>query len=152
MKGTRFYSIWENIKQRCLNTKNRSYYYYGGRGITVCESWLSFPNFMEDMYKSYEKHAEMYGEKNTTIERIDNKGNYCKENCRWATRREQVSNRRNNIVFNGKTARQVSKELGGSVALVQRRIYDGWSLEKAFTTPIHVNKQRMQQSNGQFTK
>lgn len=71
--------------QRCANPKNIAYPYYGGRGITVCARWQSFPNFLEDM-----------GERppGTTIDRRDNEKGYSKDNCRWATRQEQDGNKR----------------------------------------------------------
>lgn len=82
------YHTWTDMKQRCLNNKNSRYNDYGGRGIIVCDSWLGkngFVNFLNDM-----------GERpiGKSLDRIDNDGNYCKENCRWATISEQNKNQR----------------------------------------------------------
>ena len=94
MGHTRFYKTWANMKTRCLNKKTKDYKHYGDRGIIVCEEWLDFNNFKEDMYKSYLKHVEEFGEKQTTIDRIDNNDGYYKNNCKWATRKEQIANQR----------------------------------------------------------
>ena len=97
MRNTKFYRIWVNMKARCLNKNSKCYKDYGGRGITVCEEWLDFNNFKDDMYESYLKHVEEFGEKQTTLDRIDNNRNYCKENCKWSTCKEQIANRRTYI-------------------------------------------------------
>lgn len=81
------YEIWVGIKKRCCNEKSPSYKNYGGRGIKICDEWSeSFENFYKDMGdRPSDKHE---------IDRIDNDGNYCKENCRWVTRSVNSQNQR----------------------------------------------------------
>lgn len=92
---SREYRIWWDMLNRCTKPKTRRYKDYGGRGITVCEKWRKFTGFYEDMGDRPTKDH--------SIERIDNEGNYCKENCVWGTRKEQYRNRRTNryIVVDG---------------------------------------------------
>jgi hypothetical protein len=89
MRYTTEYRTWTALKQRCLSPKNLNYDNYGGRGIAVCERWLKFENFFEDMgNKPSPKHS---------IDRIDNNGNYEPSNCKWSTPKEQCRNRKNSI-------------------------------------------------------
>jgi len=120
------------MKSRCVNRNDPAYYKYGGRGITICERWLKFEDFLTDMGDRPE---------GLSLDRIDNNGNYEPGNCRWATRKEQANNRRNSlkITFNHKTQTlaQWSQELNIKFTTLWARINKHkWSVEKAFTTPV----------------
>jgi hypothetical protein len=79
------YSTWRNMHRRCYSTENKDYEYYGGRGITICERWHDFSNFLADVGDRPE---------GKTLDRIDNNGNYEPSNIRWATQKEQYDNSR----------------------------------------------------------
>lgn len=81
------YAVWKTMRQRCNNPRNFDYKYYGGRGVTVCNRWDKFSNFLEDMGEA---------PPGLTLDRIDPSGNYEKNNCRWTTWEVQRKNRRNN--------------------------------------------------------
>lgn len=86
MRQTSEYNSWHRMLQRCNNTNYTKYVNYGGRGITVCPEWHDFRAFFFDMgFKPGPEYS---------LDRVDNDGNYCKENCRWATKAEQQGNKR----------------------------------------------------------
>jgi hypothetical protein len=116
---------------RCTNKNNIKYPKYGGRGIIVCERWRTFENFLVDMGEKPE---------GKTLDRINNDGIYEPSNVRWATPKQQANNRSNNIkiTHNGKTltASEWAARLGSkNRCLVSLRLRQGWSEEKAVTTP-----------------
>lgn len=137
-KQERLYGIWSNIKNRVSNPNNKSYYRYGGRGITICEEWAK-------SYESFKRWALSNGYRDDlTIDRIDNDGNYCPENCRWADRTVQANNKSDNhrITYNGqtKTTTQWGRETGLNSQIITGRLKLGWSLEDALQTKKQRNK------------
>lgn len=142
MSNTRLHKIWFGMKARCFNENNEKYENYGGRGITICPEWIGengFYNFAKWAYDNgYDENAER-GE--YTIERKDNNKGYSPENCRWATYKEQANNKRNSkrIEYNGEihTLSEWSDILEKDYSTIWKRIKKlGWSVEKAFETPI----------------
>lgn len=96
----KLYRAYYGMIDRCTNKKGSKYHLWGGRGIK-CE-WKTFEDFKRDMYDKFLLHIEKYGASNTSLDRIDNNGNYNKNNCRWATREVQGKNKRNNSLFTHK--------------------------------------------------
>jgi hypothetical protein len=133
MFGTPIYFIWNSMKQRCLNSKNHAYTDYGGRGIKVCDRWLSFENFYADM-----------GDRPSTehsLERKDNDGNYDPGNVIWATAAQQRRNCRNRVqraTVNGETLciADWAHRLGAKPSAIYARLKSGWDMERAVTTPV----------------
>lgn len=94
--NNRFYRKWDGINGRCYRTANDSYSRYGGSGIK--SSWYkNFQKFYDEMHDSYQEHVAKYGVDNTWIERINSKKDYCKENCKWATIKEQSINKSSTV-------------------------------------------------------
>lgn len=126
-KKTSEYLCWRNMLTRCQYAKNKDYPRYGGRGITVCERWQVFANFYEDMGPS----------NGLTIERKDNDGPYCPENCCWIPRSKQQENTRKNIPLTafGKTrfVWEWARELGISRQKIRNRLVHGRSPEEALS-------------------
>jgi hypothetical protein len=125
------YGVWQNMITRCTNSNTNCFYRYGGRGITVCNEWRDFEKFYADMGDRPQ---------GMTLERIDNNGSYSKENCRWATLREQARNtRRTQLVeYNGK--KQCLKDWANEVGIAyntlrKRFVIYNWPFEKALTKP-----------------
>jgi len=116
--GSRFYSIWALIHARCEKPNNVSYRFYGARGIK--SEYKDFLDFKEDMYDSYVEHVKKYGERQTTIDRIDSSQNYKKGNCRWSTYKEQARNRKNNTLL---TIKGETKTLAEWVEVLKMTAY-----------------------------
>lgn len=127
MHGTPTYKSWEKMKDRCLNPKHKKFGRYGGRGITVCDEWMTFAAFFRDM-----------GERpdGTTIDRIDVNKGYYKENCRWASKDQQSRNRTNSVYLE---IDGVTKNLcdwakvpqAASAVVIRYRMRRGWAHKEA---------------------
>ncbi len=132
MAGTRVYRIWLGVHARCENPNIKNFKRYGGRGITVCERWNNFENFLADMG---------IPEPGLSIDRIDNDGNYCPENCRWATAKQQQRNKSSNrlITAFGETKPIAvwaeDPRISVDRYLIASRINNGWNDVLAITKP-----------------
>jgi hypothetical protein len=129
-KMSREYITWNAMLSRVRNENNPNFYNYGGRGISVCERWLKFENFFADMGNK---------PKGTSIDRINNDGNYEPSNCRWATNAVQANNKRSNryLTHIGKTQTiaQWEQEFNLNTSTISHRISNGWQIEQILTTP-----------------
>lgn len=137
MAKSRIWGIYISMRQRTgkHGGKNKKWY-----ANISCE-WKTFEDFYKDMGESYEKHVLEYGEKQTSIDRIDSKGNYCKDNCRWATKGEQVRNSSQTrwFTYNGKTQcmKDWAREYGIKYGTLKARIdISGWPIGKALTKSV----------------
>lgn len=130
----REYNSWSAMRHRCTNPKHHKFSAYGAAGVTICDSWNSFQNFLRDMGPRPD---------GTTLDRIDGKKGYSKENCRWATAEQQNRNVRTNVrvKYKGKEylAVDLATELGISQALLRYRIRAGWAECDISKPPRHKN-------------
>lgn len=136
LEKTKVYRAWINMRDRCLNPKNISHKSYVDKGITFDEKWNSFEKFFEDMG---------HPQKNESLDRIDNNGDYCKENCRWTTAKIQNNNRSSNRIIEyrneSKTVSEWCDLLGlNSAALTYRLNNKNWTIEEAFELPRYSQK------------
>ena len=134
--GTKLYWVWDSMLARVNNPKHKYYKDYGGRGITVCDEW-------KRDFKCFYNWAIISGyAEGLTLDRIDNDGNYCPDNCRWITHFEQQSNKRNNhiLTYNGEshTVMQWSRILNISYNVLFARLRRGWDVERVLSTPVIV--------------
>lgn len=137
----RLYWVWADMLSRCRNPNHKAFVNYGGRGIDVDPRWRSFDAFKEDMGPRPEGGM---------LDRIDNDGPYTEDNCRWASRKEQNSNRRNCIIVehHGEkvTLREYCRREDLPYRPVVKRIKDrGWPVLLAITTPVGAPTNFLQQ-------
>jgi hypothetical protein len=129
------YSIWQGMLNRCRNPNFPQFKDYGGRGIRVCERWKTYSAFAEDM-----------GERppGTTLDRIDNDGNYEPSNCRWATRKEQQRNQTvtSRVEIEGKSyvAVDLAEQIGVETTTIVARAKRGLSLAEVLDPTPHTQR------------
>lgn len=130
------FRIWSGMRTRCYNRRCKAYPDYGGRGIIICERWRDYENFLADMgRRPSPKH---------TIERVDNNGNYCPENCEWVLKSEQSWNRRNIVylTLNGerKSITAWARQLKVDYRVLHARRVAGWTDKQILTTPLNARR------------
>jgi len=130
------YRVWSDMKSRCLNPTHHAFGRYGGRGITVCERWVLFENFLSDMGHKPE---------GLWLERKNNSKGYSAENCYWATPIEQQNNKRSNVILEHEgmrmTVSQWAKVTGIDRNVLFARLRTGWTIAETLRTPV-AHKQR----------
>ena len=136
MASSRLYSIWRSMRDRCERPGNTQYANYGGRGIAVCPEWQA-------SFEAFAEWAVQNGyREDLTIDRKDVCGNYCPENCRWATRLEQSRNRRcaRFLTYQGEMRPlwEWAELTGIPFNLISSRMARGWPAERIFREPIHT--------------
>lgn len=128
MSKTRTFRIWHGMRQRCENSRATGFKNYGGRGITVCERWNDFANFLADMGEAPDGKS---------LERAKNDGPYSPGNCVWASGETQHNNKRTvqKVTHNGESLSlaQWARKLGVGVDRLRRRQKAGWPIERVLT-------------------
>jgi len=133
---TEIRDIWNCMLERCENPAWGRYADYGGRGIKVCERWHSLENFIADMGPRPSRDH--------SLDRVDNAGDYCPENCRWATRAEQSRNTRRNVWLDTPDGPRVLTDVGRACGVghgaIQKRLASGWDPKLAVTVRSRAKK------------
>lgn len=137
LADTRIYIVWRGIKTRCNCPSDTNYKRYGARGIKMCNEWensfISFYNWaIANGYDTNAKRGEC------TLDRIDINGNYCPENCRWITNKEQAKNKRTNRYITYKNQTKILQEWANEYNVKREtlayRLNHNWDIERALTT------------------
>lgn len=143
---SRLFHVWMSMKQRCNNENAHAYEDYGGRGIKVCDEWVSDFEAFEKwaLENGYDENAEG---KSCTLDRIDVNGNYEPSNCRFISNGEQQGNKRNNVyvVYNGEraTIAEWARRTGLTHSTIRCRLLRGWDVERTLTTPMrHIRTKK----------
>jgi hypothetical protein len=132
------YSTWNGILQRCTNPNNEKFYLYGGRGVTVCERWLKYENFLADMGRC--PHPGW------TVERTDNAEGYSPDNCIWAPTKVQIDNRRNVVKYTIEGVEKPLYEWADEKGFCRKTVLDRWQRgergDRLFRPPDHDGRKR----------
>lgn len=134
-RNKRLHKIWSSMHERCEYEKHPQYHNYGGRGISVCDEWSE--------YLPFAKWAFSHGyRENLTLDRVDNDGGYCPDNCRWTTIKEQANNKRTNriIVYEEceYTLTELAEKIGMNKTTLKERLNLGWSVNDAVEKPVRT--------------
>lgn len=130
----RLHQTYRDMRTRCENPNNKRYSLYGGRGISVCDEW-------KNSFAAFVDWAESSGYNDAlTLDRVDTDGDYCPDNCRWATQKVQNNNRRNNHIVEYKgetmTLHELSDRYGIGYKVLWARVHAGWDINDAVERPI----------------
>lgn len=133
---TNLYYVWLAMRNRCYRKSVHGYARYGGRGIKVCKEW-------KEHFESFKEWALNHGYKRgLEIDRIDNNGDYCPENCRWVTRTQNMNNtsKTKHFLYSGRqyTITELANQFNLSRKLLRDRLYKGWPVEDAISYQAKV--------------
>lgn len=143
LSKTRLHRIWHSMYCRCYYKSTNQYKNYGGKGIKVCDEWKHIEGFV----RFYNWAINNGYSEELTLDRIDNEKDYCPDNCRWLTIKEQSNHRTNNVFYTYKGKTQTSKQWCEEYKISQTTFNDrlkrGWTLEQALTISTKGNKRKV---------